>query len=137
MISVWQNNEVDGTFIYASLAQFNGGDFQRPSDWTHVLDQKENEVKEFVLYPNYPNPFNASTRISYYLPKRSEVSLSLFDLLGREIFVFERNQSKSPGHYQIEWGGTDAAGAAVASGIYIVRFRSNGFEKRQKIMLLK
>ena len=83
------------------------------------------------LLQNHPNPFNAVTAISYYLPLNSYIKLSVFDLRGREVAVLV-DQEQSPGTYQIHF---DAAG--LDSGIYTVRLFSNEVAVSRKMLLLK
>ena len=52
-----------------------------------IKDQEEHEISGFNLYQNYPNPFNPVTTIKYEIPKKSKVTLKLFDLLGRELMT--------------------------------------------------
>jgi photosystem II stability/assembly factor-like uncharacterized protein len=80
-----------------------------------------NEVQrpmDFALDQNYPNPFNPTTEISYQLPVVSEVQLTVFDQLGREVAVLV-NEKKEPGSYEVK---LDASN--LASGIYFYRLRA-------------
>jgi hypothetical protein len=91
---------------------------------------------EFLLYPNYPNPFNPSTTIKYYLPSESEISVKIFDSLGSEVTeVFKGFQNK--GEYALQWNGIDNNGASVSSGIYIVTIKSATGYFSNKMLLLK
>ncbi len=86
---------------------------------------------EFGLEQNYPNPFNPATEISYQLPLTARVSLTVFDLLGREVAVLV-NEEKPSGSYTAQW---NAAG--FASGIYLVRMQAGSFVDTKKIVLMK
>ena len=61
---------------------------------------------EFVLNQNYPNPFNPSTIIKYSIPKHSNVTLKVFDVLGSEVATLV-SKEQSQGHYEVEFDGTD------------------------------
>ncbi len=87
--------------------------------------------KDFSLSQNYPNPFNPATVISYHVPLASRVSLTVFDLLGREVAVLV-NEEKPSGSYTAQW---NAAG--FASGIYLVRMQAGSFVDTKKIVLMK
>jgi photosystem II stability/assembly factor-like uncharacterized protein len=87
--------------------------------------------REFALAQNYPNPFNPSTTIRYELPKTSHVSLSIFDMLGREV-VMLLNEEKSPGAYTVQW---DAS--ALCSGVYFYRLKAESFTETKRLLLLK
>lgn len=76
--------------------------------------------KGFVLYQNYPNPFNPSTKIHFSTDKESRISITIFDMLGREISVLTRS-NYSPGSYTFEWNGRNIDGAQMPSGVYYVR----------------
>ncbi len=86
----------------------------------------------FAIYQNYPNPFNPATTIRYYLPKRSRVRVSVYDLLGREV-VRLADEPEEPGTHTIRF---DAGG--LSSGVYIYRvLGSGGFVASRKMLLLK
>ncbi len=87
--------------------------------------------KEFRLQQNYPNPFNPTTTIEFALPKKSTVTLQLFDILGREIATLVDAELES-GVHKINFDGKD-----LASGIYFYRIHAEGFLKTKKLMWLK
>jgi len=104
--------------------------------------EPDNILRSFELHQNYPNPFNATTKIQYYLPRSSEVQMSIYDLLGREVKkLIDKRQSS--GLKKIEWDGKNRQGDKVASGMYIYRiiakkFKSNQvFEQARKMILIK
>ena len=80
----------------------------------------------FKLYQNYPNPFNPSTNIRFAITKYSEVRISIFDLLGREIFNWNSNESLKPGIYEYLFTGEN-----LSSGVYIYRFTAKSSEGSQ------
>ena len=88
--------------------------------------------KEFKLFQNYPNPFNLRTIINYELPVPSNVSLKIFNALGKEIKTLV-NELQNAGSYKIEFDGSD-----FSSGIYFYNFSANGiFISSKKLILLK
>jgi flagellar hook assembly protein FlgD len=95
-----------------------------------------------VLKQNYPNPFNPSTTIKYALPMNSDVTLKIYDIMGREIksFIIPGQQA---GYQNIVWDSKNNLGYTVASGIYIYRFSAKSlkdnrtFSKSCKMILLK
>ena len=91
---------------------------------------------DYVLSQNYPNPFNPTTRISYRVPTRSEVTLRVYDILGREVTTLV-NEIQSAGTYSVVWDGTDAEGRRTASGIYLYRLTAGDFSRTRKMILLK
>ncbi|MCF7802510.1 MAG: T9SS type A sorting domain-containing protein [Candidatus Marinimicrobia bacterium] len=84
----------------------------------------------YQLNPNYPNPFNSSTTISYVLPQSGTVKLKVYDLSGRLVkTIFEGNQSA--GFHQIAWHST------VSSGLYFYRLESGNYTEIRKCIKLK
>ena len=86
---------------------------------------------EFILYQNYANPFNAQTTIKYNLPEPQDVSLAIYDLLGRQVETL-LNKEKQMGLHQAIW---DASG--YSSGIYFYRIEAGDHTKTKKMILLK
>ncbi len=91
----------------------------------------------YALYQNYPNPFNPSTTITYQLKEKGEVTLEVFDILGRRINSLVNNVVQSPGNHTVTWNGVNSQGERVASGIYIYRLKSKDFISSKKMILLK
>ncbi|HEX9007044.1 MAG TPA: FlgD immunoglobulin-like domain containing protein, partial [Bacteroidota bacterium] len=95
----------------------------------------------FALFQNYPNPFNPSTTISYTLPAACNVTMTVYDGLGREVIELVRGY-RPPGAYRATWNGRDQFGDLVGSGIYLARLvaaeRGKGLtvSKTLKLLLL-
>jgi hypothetical protein len=85
----------------------------------------------FELSQNYPNPFNPTTQIRYSIPKTSQVSLVVYDGLGKEIKTLFSGEQQA-GNYQETFSGEN-----LSSGIYFATIRSEGFLKTVKLILLK
>jgi flagellar hook assembly protein FlgD len=85
---------------------------------------------------NYPNPFNPSTKISYALPQRGSVRVSIYDMLGR-IVVTLVDGEKEKGIHTVDWSGKDERGNPLVSGMYVARLRAGEFIKNTKMILLK
>jgi len=99
--------------------------FVEPLTITSVEDESENIPEEFVLYQNYPNPFNPTTTIRFSLPQRSYVTLTVYDVLGREVATLV-NGELNPGEHSVIFsarGGSAFGGDAkgLASGVYFYR----------------
>jgi hypothetical protein len=84
-----------------------------------------------ALLQNYPNPFNPVSTIRYELPQASEVTLTVCDLLGREV-VRLVDGYQEPGYHEVQWDGRD-----FASGLYIARLVAPEYCKSIKMVLLK
>ena len=87
---------------------------------------------EFALLPNFPNPFNPSTSIRFHVPIRSNIDISVFDILGNHVETI-MNSEVYPGIRSIVW----APDRSVVSGMYFIRLKSDHFTSTQKIMFLK
>ena len=90
----------------------------------------------FTLYQNYPNPFNPVYTIRYELPQASEVSLIVYNILGREVTRLVDGYLE-PGYHQVRWDSKDQDGRNVSSGIYIARLVTPEYTKSIKMVLLK
>jgi hypothetical protein len=85
----------------------------------------------YSLHPNYPNPFNPFTRISYDLSTTSPVTLEVFDLLGRRVASLAKG-TQPAGTYSILFNGS-----GFPSGLYFYRLHAGTFTQTQKMILLK
>jgi hypothetical protein len=86
---------------------------------------------QFSLEQNYPNPFNPSTVIAYAVPRTSRVTISVFDLLGREVESLV-DEVKGPGHYNVTWNA-----GRVASGAYYYRLTAGDWIQTRRMMVVK
>ena len=111
--------------------------------WILKLDENGNEhgpvgisdsnssFKGFSLSQNYPNPFNPSTTIRFNLPKSSFVTLTVYNILGKEIEILIHRQHP-PGEFKAEWTAKD-----LSSGIYFYRLQAGQFVEIKKFVLQK
>ena len=90
---------------------------------------------QFHLGTNYPNPFNPSTVIPYHLPWSMPVRLEVFNILGQRIATLVDGEQAS-GLHTARWDGTNAAGQAVAAGIYLYRLRGEGVQAARSMVLI-
>ena len=90
----------------------------------------------YSLGQNYPNPFNPTTNIRFDVPKRSNVNISVFNVLGQKVRTLV-DQDFAPGTYEVDWDGHSDAGTQVASGIYFYRFTAEDVVKTRKMLMLK
>lgn len=86
----------------------------------------------FSLEPNYPNPFQYSTQLSYEVPVRSGVSLKVYDLLGRIVSVLVDEAVHEPGRFTVTF---DAAG--LSSGVYLARLYNQRESVTEKMLLIR
>jgi hypothetical protein len=123
--------EVD---IYGNIVFELGMD---DSLWTYrayrfPFKQPENEIPQnFDLSQNYPNPFNPSTTISFSIPVQSNVTLKIYDVLGREVDQLI-NENVNAGQHNIIWNAQN-----FSSGIYFYKIAAGDFIESKKMILLK
>lgn len=92
--------------------------------------------ESFDLSQNYPNPFNPMTVINYAIPRTTEVTFVIYDLIGREVMRWESDKIEA-GYHSIRWDGRNKRGAQVSSGVYIYRIIAGDFIGTRKMVLLK
>ena len=90
----------------------------------------------FALSANYPNPFNAQTRLTISLPKRSTLHAEIIDLLGRSVRQLHHGEAKE-GYLDLMWDGRDERGMETASGVYYCRVVFGDETKYRKLVLTK
>ena len=90
----------------------------------------------FTLYQNAPNPFNPGTAIRYELTRTQQVSLSVYDLLGREVALLDSGV-KNAGYHEVCWDGRDSNGTPAASGVYLYRLETGDYAEAKQMMLVR
>ena len=103
---------------------------------TESLDYKAIEMHAYNLSDNYPNPFNPSTNIDFSIASYGDVSLVIFDALGREVNELVAGVY-SPGNYSVVWTGVDNSGNDLSSGMYFYRLNSGDYSKTKKMLFMK
>jgi hypothetical protein len=92
--------------------------------------------ERFALDQNYPNPFNPTTTISFTLPQREVVRLSIYDLTGREVRTLV-HALHAAGDHSLTWDGRNDAGLVLPSGVYFYRMEAGQYAVTRKLMFLK
>ena len=95
-----------------------------------------NIPEQFILYPNYPNPFNPVTTIRYDLPKESLVDITVYDMLGNVVYNLV-NTNQSSGYKSVQWNATNNLGEPVSAGVYLYKIQAENFVDTKKMILLK
>jgi hypothetical protein len=119
-----QNNAYQAADKVARLAQVM-------STLTSVQQLNTGIPASYSLSQNYPNPFNPTTNIKYSITQQAQVSLKIFDVLGREVQTLV-NQNQKAGSYAVNFNAS-----RLASGVYIYRLEAGDFVKSMKMMLIK
>jgi hypothetical protein len=96
-----------------------------------IQSEEETLPTEYTLYQNYPNPFNPITTIKYDLPNAGDVSLIIYDILGRKVKELV-NTKQEAGRYEIQYNAS-----SLASGVYIYQLISEKYISAKKMIFLK
>jgi hypothetical protein len=102
---------------------------------TKVVDLAH-QPGSFELYPNYPNPFNASTTIRYALPGSGQTRIAVYDANGRQVATLVDGM-QAAGVHQLQWQGLNSDNTPCTSGIYFVHLQHEGTSTTQRMLLLK
>jgi hypothetical protein len=100
-------------------------------DSTTSVTQTEFEALTYSLSQNYPNPFNPVSKIVFTIPKRENVSLKVYDILGSEVETLV-NKELEAGKYEVEFSGKE-----LSSGIYIYQIKAGAFREIKKMILMR
>ncbi len=128
-------------------------EFFFPADPSSVIADNQITPYNFILYQNFPNPFNPSTKIKFTIPSNvnremSNVTLRVYDILGNEITTLV-NEEKSAGEYEVEFsalgssmstgshGNSGVSVTSLPSGIYFYRLLAGSFSQIKKMVLIK
>ena len=133
------DNLTEGNYEYwVTTVDINGNE-SNPSEAVTVLlaiDDGLTIPTDFALNQNYPNPFNPSTQIQYALPTDANVSITIYDVMGREVRSLV-NKTVSAGYHSTLWNATNNLGSPVSAGVYIYTISANEYRDVKKMILLK
>lgn len=103
-----------------------------------VTDTSSENVRptRFVVHPNYPNPFNPQTTITYELPRDLHVTVEIFNALGQRVNVL-LDANNQAGIHHITWRAVNAEGQPVSSGLYFYKVTAGEHSAIGKMMLLQ
>jgi len=104
-----------------------------PDNWVlkKVISGEDILPTEYRLEQNYPNPFNSGTKILYLIPKRENVTLTIYDLLGRNIAALV-NARQDAGMYEVQWTTQN-----VSSGVYFYRLTAGDVQIQKKMIVIR
>ena len=135
-----QNNVVDTLYVFwpsgiiDSFSAFQGDRaLQIIEGQTVGIASHGNSLlpNNLILLQNYPNPFNTSTSIKYTIPKTAEVTLSIYDILGRKVDFIKAGRQIA-GEHSIVW---DAS--VQSSGIYFYGIKAGEYAETKRMVLMK
>ena len=90
----------------------------------------------YSLNSAYPNPFNPITSLRYDLPEQVQVTLTIYDMLGRVVTQLV-NTTQEAGYRSVQWNATDSFGSPVSAGVYLYQIQAGEFVQTRKMVLLK
>jgi len=129
-------SEISAKKLYYRLKQI---DFNGSFEYSDIVEV-EITPKNFSLEQNYPNPFNPSTTISYQLPKAGNVTLKVFDVLGREVATLV-DEYRNAGSYNVQFTMNNLPAVRqdvqLSSGIYFYQLKTGDFVETKKMLLIK
>ena len=100
------------------------------------IQEVKTRVFPLALYQNYPNPFNPTTTITFSLPEKAAVNLSIYNIEGKLVATLV-NETLSAGFKEVAWNGTNVGGRPVSSGVYFYRLRMGKKVLTRKLLLLR
>ncbi|MFH1502761.1 MAG: endonuclease [Candidatus Eisenbacteria bacterium] len=98
--------------------------------------EDEPETLAFALRQSAPNPASSGASIQFALPVKSDVRIAVYDVAGRVVRVLT-DAPWTPGEHEVVWDGLDGSGREVATGVYFYSMRTEQFEDRRKMVLLR
>jgi hypothetical protein len=101
-----------------------------------VSDRGGSLPKNFSVSQNYPNPFNPTTTIEFDVPNKSQVNLTVYNVLGQKVKTLV-NQEMAAGTYKADWDGRGESGTSISSGIYFYKFEAGSYVTTKKMVMLK
>lgn len=94
------------------------------------------EPPTFLVFKNYPNPFNPSTTIQFQLPEKNLVTLQIVDILGRLVQTVVAEEM-AEGIHSVQWNGKNSTGNDVSAGVYFARIRTRDEINTIKLLLVR
>jgi len=142
-LSHWTDpSNISGTWIVQAsdgkiTIEAENGPFNLTVNENVLSIEDDNLIPEaYTLHQNFPNPFNPVTTIQYDLPERSDVLLTIYDILGRQVRTLVRGVEE-PGYRSIVWDGSDDFGGPVSTGVYLYQIKAGDFTQTRKMLLLR
>lgn len=123
-----------GTTYYYQLEEVRSNGLRYPQP--PVEHQAGGIPSTTYLHQNFPNPFNASTKVVFGLPEKSRVQIRVFSLLGQHVTTL-LDEEREPGEYEVRWNGTQESGIPTGSGFYIIEMITPSYRDQRKVLLVR
>lgn len=126
-----------GIYIYVLADVDYSGKETRYANQAITIELNE-DISDMTFYLSdaYPNPFNPTTTLNYGLPETSDITLNIFDIMGRKIREWNIS-SQQPGWHKLAWDGKDMNGNIVSTGVYIYCLQAGSFMETKKMVFMK
>jgi hypothetical protein len=150
--SEWLNRSVTGTvpegtiWVWAGVEYYQASNDDHGSVYTDMLEMDVSDVVsvdldanlpgEFKLLGNFPNPFNPVTKLRFDIDYRSNVVVTIYNILGNEITTLQ-NGEMNPGRYSMTWNATNDQGKSMPTGMYLYKVTSDSRVLTGKMLLMK
>ncbi|MGY8765212.1 MAG: T9SS type A sorting domain-containing protein [Fidelibacterota bacterium] len=132
-VILWEYTSNDGSDMIPRAMKY-GSDY-----FTNNLETKDinkDILSRYRLSDNYPNPFNPITIISYGLPVQTGVTITIYDMMGRQVKSLI-NGLQTPGYKTIQWNATNDKNHPVSAGLYLYTIQAGDYSQTKKMVLLK
>ena len=150
--SEWLHREVTGTvpegtvLVWAGVEYYQASNDDHGSVYTDMVEMDLSGVTSvdlgaglpghFRLLGNFPNPFNPVTKLRFDIDYRSNVIVTIYNILGNEITTLQ-NGEMNPGRYSLTWNATNDQGQSVPTGMYLYKVTSDSRILTGKMLLMK
>lgn len=130
--------EFFNTYYFHNLARLSVATIASWAEIGNVVSVEENKQipLEYFLLPNYPNPFNPETTISFVITNDEVVKINIYNVYGQLVKDLV-NAEVSAGRHHITWNGNDNNGHLVSSGLYFYRMETSNFNATKQMLLLR
>jgi hypothetical protein len=125
-------------FVLKTIKPLTSKDvYEFQAQWVSANEDNFVQVPhELTLFPNYPNPFNPWTTISYYLSEPDRTKISIYNLLGQQVITLFDGEQKT-GHHSINWDGKNKQGMLTVSGVYFYQIEASNKAIVRKMVLMR
>jgi hypothetical protein len=123
-----------GTKYYYQLEEIRSNGLRYPQP--PVEHQAGGTPSTTYLRQNFPNPFNASTKVVFGLSEKSRVQIRVFNLLGQHVITL-LDEEHEAGEYEVRWTGTQESGVPAGSGLYFIEMSTPSHRDQRKVVLVR
>ncbi len=126
-----------GNYSAVLYTTFVGSSYALMYDWFGNTGIDDAPVATPGMIQNAPNPFNATTNISFNLTQNTPVTISIYNIAGQLVTTLADNQSFNEGSNSVQWDGQNESGTRVTPGVYFCRLNANGISQTHRMMMVR